>query len=77
MAHMLIFYLRVLFTLIMLVIFGFMIMYFVISVKLIRVSNKEENINKKRSAQKSLLWSVSGMMLVFFVWMIIMAYLKA
>ena len=76
MAHMLIFYLRVLFTLIMLVIFGFMIMYFVISIKLIRVSNKEDNVNKKRSGQKSAWWSVSGMLLVFFVWMIIMTYLK-
>ena len=71
------FYLRVLFTLIMLAFFGFMVMYFVMSLKLIRLGNRESNIDKKRSAQISLLWSVAGMMLVFFVWMIIMAYLKA
>lgn len=76
MAHMFIFYLRVLLTLIMLALFGFMVMYFVMSVKLIRLGNKEDNINKKRSAQKSLLWSVSGMMLVFFMWMMIMSFIK-
>ncbi len=69
------FYLRVLFTLIMLAFFGFMVMYFVMSLKLIRLGNKEENINKKQSAKKSILWSVSGMLLVFFVWMAIMTWL--
>ncbi|MCS3802331.1 hypothetical protein [Niastella sp. OAS944] len=69
------FYLRVLFTLIMLAIFGFMVMYFVTSLKLVRLANKEENINKKRSGQKSLLWSLSGMTLVFFIWLIIVAKL--
>ena len=73
----LIFYLRVLLTLIMIAFFGFMVMYFVVSLKLIRLGNKEDNFNKKRSAQISLLWSVAGMMLVFFVWLIIMTYLKA
>ncbi len=65
------FYLGVIFTLIMLVLFGFLVMYMVISLKLLRVSNKEDNINKKQSAQRSLLLSVSGMVLLFFLWMII------
>lgn len=69
------FYLRVLFTLIMLAVFGFLVMYFVMSLKLVRLGNKEENINKKRSGQKSVLWSLSGMTLVFFVWLLIMAKL--
>jgi hypothetical protein len=69
------FYLRVLFTLIMLAFFGFMVMYFVMSLKLIKVGNKEENINKKQSAKKSLLLSVSGMGLIFFVWLLIMTKL--
>ena len=68
------FYLRVLFTLIMLAFFGFMVMYFVMSLKLIRLGNKEANVNKKRSAQKSLLWSVSGMMMVFLIWLFIITY---
>jgi hypothetical protein len=66
------FFLGVVFTLIMLAFFGFMVMYFVMSLKLIRLGNKEDNINKKRSGQKSALWSVSGMALVFFVWLLIM-----
>jgi hypothetical protein len=69
------FFLGVIFTLIMLVLFGFMVMYFVMSLKLIRLGSKEENINKKRSGQRSLLVSVSGMALVFFVWLLIMLYL--
>lgn len=69
------FYLRVLFTLIMLAIFGFLVMYFVMSLKLVRLGNKEENINKKRSGQKSVLWALSGMTLVFFVWLLIIAKL--
>jgi hypothetical protein len=76
MGALVVFYLRVLITLIMLAFFGFMVMYFVMSLKLIRLGNKEDNINKKRSAQKSLLWSVAGMMLVFFVWLIIITYIK-
>jgi hypothetical protein len=70
------FFLGVIFTLIMLVLFGFMVMYFVMSLKLVRLGNKEENINKKRSGQKSLLWSMAGMMLVFFVWIFIMSFIK-
>jgi hypothetical protein len=69
------FFLGVIFTLIMLVLFGFMVMYFVMSLKLIRLGNKEDNINKKRSGQKSALWSVSGMVLLFLVWLCIMMYL--
>lgn len=69
------FYLRVLFTLIMLAIFGFLVMYFVMSLKLVRLGNKEENINKKRSGQRSVLWALSGMTLVFFVWLLIIAKL--
>ncbi|OQP46575.1 hypothetical protein [Niastella populi] len=69
------FYLRVLFTLIMLAFFGFMVMHFVMSIKLIRLGNKEANHMKKQSAQRSILWSVSGMLLVFFVWMAIMTWL--
>lgn len=70
------FYLRVLFTLVMLAIFGFLIMYFVMSLKLVRLGNKEENINKKRSGQRSVLWALSGMTLVFFVWFCIMSFMK-
>jgi hypothetical protein len=69
------FFLGVIFTLIMLVFFGFLVMYTVISLKLLRISNKEENIDKKRSAQRSLLISVSGMVVLFFVWMTIMMYI--
>ena len=69
------FYLRVLFTLIMLAFFGFMVMYFVMSLKLIRLGNKEANIMKKQSAQKSLMLSVSGMVLIFFIWLLIMTKL--
>ncbi len=65
------FYLGVIFTLIMLMLFGFLVMYMVISLKLLRVNNKEDNINKKQSAQRSLLLSVSGMVLLFFLWMMI------
>lgn len=70
------FFLGVIFTLIMLAIFGFLLMYFVMSLKLIRLGNKEENINKKRSGQKSALWSVSGMVLLFFVWVVIMSFIN-
>lgn len=69
------FFLGVIFTLIMLVLFGFLIMYTVVSLKLLRVSSREENIDKKRSAQRSLLVSVSGMVLIFFVWLLIMTKL--
>lgn len=69
------FYLGVIFTLIMLVLFGFLVMYTVISLKLLRVSNNEDNINKKRSALRSLLLSVSGMVLLFFVWFGVMKFL--
>lgn len=72
---MFLFFLGVIFTLIMLVFFGFLVMYTVISLKLLRISNKEDNIDKKRSAQRSLFLSVSGMVLVFFVWTVIMTYL--
>lgn len=70
------FFLGVIFTLIMLAFFGFLVMYFVMSLKLIRLGNKEDNINKRRSGQKSLLWSMAGMMLVFFVWIFIMSFIK-
>ncbi|HEY8895837.1 MAG TPA: hypothetical protein VIM79_13520 [Niastella sp.] len=69
------FFLGVIFTLIMLVLFGFLVMYMVVSLKLLRLSNREESIDKKRSAQKSLLLSVSGMVLLFVVWFGIMMYL--
>lgn len=69
------FFLGVIFTLIMLVLFGFLVMYMVVSLKLLRVSNREDSIDKKRSAQKSLLLSVSGMLLLFVVWFGIMMYL--
>ena len=70
------FFLGVIFTLIMLVLFGFLVMYFVMSLKLIRLGNREENFDKKRSGQKSLLWSVSGMVLVFVVWIAIMSFIN-
>ena len=70
------FFLGVIFTLIMLALFGFLIMYFVMSLKLIRLGNKEDNFDKKRSGQKSLLWSVSGMVLVFIIWLFIMSFIK-
>lgn len=70
------FFLGVIFTLIMLVLFGFLLMYMVISLKLLRVSSREESIDKKRSAQKSLLLSVSGMVLLFFVWVVIMSFIN-
>jgi hypothetical protein len=70
------FFLGVIFTLIMLVLFGFLIMYTVVSLKLLRVSSREDNIDKKRSAQKSLLLSVSGMVLLFFVWVFIMSFIR-
>lgn len=70
------FFLGVIFTLIMLVLFGFLVMYMVVSLKLLRVSSREDSIDKKRSAQKSLLLSVSGMVLVFFVWVAIMSFIK-
>jgi hypothetical protein len=70
------FFLGVIFTLIMLVLFGFLVMYMVISLKLLRVSSREDSIDKKRSAQKSLLLSVSGMVLLFFVWVLIMSFIK-
>jgi hypothetical protein len=70
------FFLGVIFTLIMLVLFGFLIMYTVVSLKLLRVSSREDNIDKKRSAQKSLLLSVSGMVLLFFVWVFIMSLIR-
>jgi hypothetical protein len=73
---MFLFFLSVVFTLIMLVLFGFLVMYMVISLKLLRVSSREESIDKKRSAQRSLLLSVSGMVLLFFVWVAIMSYLN-
>jgi hypothetical protein len=69
------FFLGVIFTLIMLVLFGFLVMYMVVSLKLLRLSNREDSIDKKRSAQKSLLLSVSGMVLLFVVWFGIMMYL--
>ena len=69
------FFLGVIFTLIMLVLFGFLVMYMIVSLKLLRVSNREESIDKKRSAQKSLLLSVSGMVVLFVVWFGIMMYL--
>lgn len=75
MGALVVFYLRVLFTLIMLAFFGFMVMYFVMSLKLIRLGNKEANIMKKQSAQKSLMLSVSGMVLIFFIWLLIMTKL--
>ena len=71
-----VFFLGVIITLIMLALFGFMVMYFVMSLKLIRLGNKEENFDKKRSGQKSLLWAVSGMVLVFIVWLFIMSFFK-
>lgn len=70
------FFLGVIFTLIMLVLFGFLVMYMVISLKLLKVSSREESIDKKRSAQKSLLLSVSGMVLLFFVWIAIMSFIS-
>lgn len=70
------FFLGVIFTLIMLVLFGFLVMYMVISLKLLRVSSREDSIDKKRSAQKSLLLSVSGMVLLFFVWVAIMSFIS-
>ena len=70
------FFLGVIFTLIMLVLFGFLVMYMVISLKLLRVSSREDSIDKKRSAQKSLLLSVSGMVLLFFVWVAIMSFIN-
>jgi hypothetical protein len=73
---MFLFFLSVVFTLIMLVLFGFLVMYMVISLKLLRVSSREDSIDKKRSAQKSLLLSVSGMVLLFFVWIAIMSFIK-
>jgi hypothetical protein len=76
MGALVVFYLRVLFTLIMLVFFGFLIMYFVMSLKLIRLGKKEDNINKKQSAQKSLLWSVAGMVVIFLVWLYIISFIK-
>jgi hypothetical protein len=69
------FYLRVLVTLIMIAFFCFMLMYFVLSLKLIRLGVKEDNIRKKQSAKKSLMLSVSGMVVVFFVWLLIMTKL--
>jgi hypothetical protein len=73
---MFLFFLSVVFTLIMLVLFGFLVMYLVVSLKLLRVSSREDSIDKKRSAQKSLLLSVSGMVLLFFVWVAIMSFIK-
>lgn len=70
------FFLGVIFTLIMLVLFGFLVMYTVVSLKLLRVSSREDNIDKKRSAQKSLLLSVSGMVLLFIVWVFIMSFIN-
>ncbi len=55
---MFLFFLGVVFTLIMLAFLGFLVMYTVISLKLLRVGSREDNINKKRSAQRSLLLSV-------------------
>jgi len=69
------FFLGVIFTLIMLVLFGFLVMYLVVSLKLLKVSSREDSIDKKRSAQKSLLLSVSGMVSLFVVWFGIMMYL--
>jgi Ca2+/Na+ antiporter len=73
---MFLFFLSVVFTLIMLVLFGFLVMYLFVSLKLLRVSSREDSIDKKRSAQKSLLLSVSGMVLLFFVWVAIMSFIK-
>ena len=70
------FFLGVIFTLIMLVLFGFLVMYMVVSLKLLKISSREDSIDKKRSAQKSLLLSVSGMVLLFVVWVAIMSFIK-
>ena len=69
------FFLGVIFTLIMLVLFGFLVMYMVVSLKLLKISSRDDSIDKKRSAQRSLLLSFSGMVLLFVVWLGIMLYL--
>lgn len=76
MGPLVVFYLRVIFTLIMLVLFGFLVMYMVVSLKLLKISSREDSLDKKRSAQKSLLLSVSGMVLLFVVWLGIMSFIK-
>lgn len=60
-------------TLVMLVPFGFLLMYAVIALKQLAIGKQEDNIYKKKGAQKAFLLSISGMVLLFFVWVYIIS----
>lgn len=60
-------------TLVMLAPFGVLVMYAVVALRQIAIGNKESNAFKKRGAQKALALSISGLLLLFFVWLYIMS----
>ena len=60
-------------TLVMLIPFGFLVVYAVIALKQLAIGKKEDSIYKKRGAQKVFLLSISGMLLLVFVWVLIMS----
>jgi hypothetical protein len=67
------FIIAIVISLVMLVPFGFLLMYAVIALKQLSIGNKEDNVFKKRGAQKVFLLSIAGMLLLVFVWMLIMS----
>jgi hypothetical protein len=60
-------------TLVMGMPFGFLVMYAVLALRQLGIANKEGNDFKKRGAQKAFLLSISGMLLLFFIWVLIMS----
>jgi hypothetical protein len=60
-------------SLVMLVPFGFLAVYAVIALKQLAIGKKEGSMYKKRGAQKVFLLSISGMLLLVFIWVLVMS----
>ena len=60
-------------TLIMLVPFGVATMYAAISLKQLIIADKEKNKLKTKSGVKALLFSVTGIIVLIFLWLILMS----
>lgn len=63
------FILAIIITLILLVPFGFLMIYAIIAIRQLAIGSKESSSYKKRSAQRTLLLTIPGMLLLLFIWL--------